>query len=1477
MRTMEKDIEKISGSKRIMAAMMVMTYVFALSPVTVFADSRNEIKVPEVKVEVTEEKSEVLISAENGGSVVLGRAKIEIPAGALKEDTVISITRLKQVSDTGESLYNATAESGGYRFLPAGTKFQKDVTITLPYSAELNSKLQSLDDLYTYFFDVEKKQWIKLERIEVDDKHCLVRSLSTHFTDMINATLTLPESASPVDVNLNSIKNLEAAKPDSHLIKFNPPKANNTGDASFSFDLAVPSGRHGMEPKVSVSFSSGGGNGIMGKGFDVSYGSSITTDTRKGLPDYDKENTYMLDGVLLKKADPDAKGDVIEYKAERESAFNRIIKFGAGTDTNYWEVTDKSGTKRIYGKESAACVGSGKETFTWNLTKVIDVYGNTIDYKYEKDSGYVYPDSIHYTGFNDKEGNYSVKFLYDEGNIRREDVRIDARSREIVSCKKLLTSITTHYNNGPAIRTYKFDYTEGLAKEKMLSKLIVINNADESYEYTFEYEQPKYDTNGKVKYFANGDLWSGNSSVNESSGKSSGGSTNASAGVGFGYYGFDARTTGGITGAASTSTSYTNEQLIDIDGDGRSDRIVQKGNNLFIYKHNQLSNAEFEEEPIKVDISQLSEESFLMNKEKSSTSSFGWNVYGGGGTPYGLASAGYVYSDVNQNGTTEVHTGFYDMDGDGLVDIVTNTREYLHNESRNNNIKFLPKRIDNYPQSVIRSLTDGEIEKFRQAYYIQRPFISWNALYEGKVSLKNISSHTSNFKVKSIYGDKEIQETEHVPIRSGESLYFVPDVGNQPKLEELEKEYIMDITVEYENARLFGRTFELPVYYPESSVYSCPSDLKDIYETCQISNANGASSNGYRLRNNYEQLLTSSERKYLLKSGLFVPGVLTENSFVRLKEYLNNKVSNLNATEENRKKIYIDFSTAYRYSVSDRLFHLVKVPDRSFFENYIKGFVNESNLEEILSAYTQNNVTVDLSEGSAIYKNKLEADYSDELRYDFDNYAIGSSYVKNGSNYLYLGKFDGHKLIVNKDERSLIVSPEFKESITVDELSENECVLNIGDGKYKVKYFLEKKTEFADTISNEEFELFASEYEKKYSNNTLNGGFWEVGTDYSFEEIETKLNHCNVKENSKQNDFIRYVFVKKTIVDDETQKQLITYSRKANDGTETTNKEFQYAEQILKGAMYDLIREKDFPYYDQNNILKDEYRTGKVSAEDVEKLKSLCSKYGIYKFDLIKSEITYSPLGNYEIENGETEILVHRSYLDTELIYRNQKLEFADGKCIFNFTKDFSSENIIDAKKEMLRLYSRYNDKIEVENISVAVKEFLYGGKNNWFYGIWAGSDDEKEHRFTQTALNKLFSAAGEENKYEKYKVVDVSDDEIEKLRGEKEGSIKEQAKQSDFNYGCSLPLKNGHELTGVESRYISEAVYDDNGKLNVQSKLITSAPKLAAGKVKCTRLGGNAYYLIEGFQKRQVLLPIRFKKLKHVVRMLQRVHKYLF
>lgn len=496
MRRISEKTMEVSFCKRIVAIVMMVSYASVISPVSLFAESVTNDTEAKRTVSVKEEKSEVLISAEEGGIVTLGEASIEIPEGALKEDTKISITRLCKVEDTGESLYNAIPHSGGYRFLPAGTKFEKDVTITLPYSSQLNAKPQSLDELYTYFYDTQKKSWIKLERLEVDRENHKVRSLSTHFTDMINATLTMPESASPVDVNLNSIKNLEAAKPDSHLIKFNPPKASNMGDASFSFELAVPAGRRGMQPQISVSYSSGGGNGIMGKGFDVSYGSSITTDTRFGLPNYDTRDTYMLDGILLEEKS--RKENEITYRPLKETSFSRIKRF---MSDNHWEVTDKSGTKRIYAQNKSSCVGSGVETFTWNITKIEDVNNNTVVFEYNNFAeiqgkntyNYVYPTAIYYTGYKNEKGNYNIKFHYDnDGAESRQDVRIDARSKQIVACKKLLTSISTHYGDDEKpIRKYTFTYKEGLAKEKMLTALTVSNNANESYAYTFEYNEPE--------------------------------------------------------------------------------------------------------------------------------------------------------------------------------------------------------------------------------------------------------------------------------------------------------------------------------------------------------------------------------------------------------------------------------------------------------------------------------------------------------------------------------------------------------------------------------------------------------------------------------------------------------------------------------------------------------------------------------------------------------------------------------------------------------------------------------------------------------------------------------------------------------------------------------------------------------------------------------------------------------------------------
>lgn len=754
---------EVKLSKRITAIFVLATYIITSSPALLFAQEIK--KEQDVLAQAPIVKEEVLISAKDGGRVVLGDASIEIPKGALKKDTAISITRLSKVSDTGESLYNATAKSGGYRFLPEGTKFLKDVTITLPYSKELNTKEQALNELYTYFYDTTKKQWIKLERLEVDKEKCVVRSLSTHFTDMINATLTLPESASPVDVNLNSIKNLEAAKPDSHLIKFNSPKMSNMADASFSFELSVPSGRRGIEPSVCVNYSSGSGNGIMGKGFDVTYGSSITTDTRFGLPNYDTNDTYMLDGIELQETS--RRGTTITYRAQKESSFSRIVRYNAGTSLDYWEVTDKSGTKRIYEQNNSSCTGRGTRTFTWNVTKIEDVHANNVIYEYEKSDGYVYPTAIYYTGFDGQKGNYSVCFHYDENGTKRQDIRIDARSKEIISCKKLLTSITTHYKNQEAIRTYSFSYTEGLAKEKMLTSLAVQNNADESYEYTFDYVKPEKDGNGNDIYFAEAKEWENGKAISESGGKSSGTNVHTSAGAGFGFSAIDARGTGGITGSSSSSSGYAKEVLTDIDGDGKCESIVQTGSVLNIYRQNGTGTG-FSQKAQRIDLSKIKENSaaFLMNEESSSTSSFGWNVYGGAGTTHGAASVGYVHSDVNQEGTSKLHTGFYDMDGDGLVDIVTGTNEYLHNDTKEGGaVSFSSRKIINYPETVVKKLDSEALKNYRKSYCLQRPFMAWKSLYDGTVNIRTTHAGSGAVKILAVYGDEKISREDGLAVQ----------------------------------------------------------------------------------------------------------------------------------------------------------------------------------------------------------------------------------------------------------------------------------------------------------------------------------------------------------------------------------------------------------------------------------------------------------------------------------------------------------------------------------------------------------------------------------------------------------------------------------------------------------------------------------------------------------------------------------------
>ena len=358
---------KEEKKKRISAVFAMVVYAFTMVPFGAFADNARLQKNGEQSVHtqnaITQDalnaqglahsnetfenealSSSSLIKASVGGTVKLGKASIVIPAGALEKDTEIKIERLREVADTGERLYNATAGATGYRFLPAGTQFRKEVEINLPYNKTLNVLPQGTDDLLTYYYDTGEEKWVALEKKAVDKDEAIVKSSTTHFTDMINGTLTLPENASPLELNINSIKELEAANPLAGIIQFKMPEANHTGDASISANLDIPQGRRGMQPALVLTYSSGSGNGIVGKGFDLQYGSSITRDTRFGVPKYeDDKDRFMLDGVLLEK-DEKASNSEIEtrYVPLKQEKFERIIHY-KNDKSDYWEVTEQDG------------------------------------------------------------------------------------------------------------------------------------------------------------------------------------------------------------------------------------------------------------------------------------------------------------------------------------------------------------------------------------------------------------------------------------------------------------------------------------------------------------------------------------------------------------------------------------------------------------------------------------------------------------------------------------------------------------------------------------------------------------------------------------------------------------------------------------------------------------------------------------------------------------------------------------------------------------------------------------------------------------------------------------------------------------------------------------------------------------------------------------------------------------------------------
>lgn len=266
--------------------------------------------------------------------------------------------------------------------------------------------------------------------------------------------------------------------------KFSPDLYTGTGN--FTVPLALPSGRNGFQPQLSLVYSTGNGNGPFGLGWSLSI-PGVGRKTSKGVPVYDDtKDTFLLSGAEDLVPVEQLPG-AIRYQPRTEGLFARIHHYH-DTTNNYWEVKSKDGLVSAYGTPGAAGSDQSVVTkptdpsrvFSWKLTRTTDPFGNRIEYLYEHDATHIdgphhwdqsYLSHIRYVDYGDPSNPQflvTVSFLYEDRPDHFSDYRAGFEIRTVRRCTRI--EISTHASADILTRTYHLVYLDqrGFPPEQLL-------------------------------------------------------------------------------------------------------------------------------------------------------------------------------------------------------------------------------------------------------------------------------------------------------------------------------------------------------------------------------------------------------------------------------------------------------------------------------------------------------------------------------------------------------------------------------------------------------------------------------------------------------------------------------------------------------------------------------------------------------------------------------------------------------------------------------------------------------------------------------------------------------------------------------------------------------------------------------------------------------------------------------------------------
>ncbi len=239
-----------------------------------------------------------------------------------------------------------------------------------------------------------------------------------------------------------------------------------TGSASFSYPLQLPPGRLGMEPRLSLNYSSNERrfDGLAGFGWNLPMSSIYRTSDRG------TDQLYALDqftAELNGSAEPLVRIDGATglYGAETETNFTKFERTANG-----WIATDTSGKVYTFGTGAAAQQADPSDpsrVFKWLLERAEDPNGNYMTYTYTQNGGQVYPATIRYTGHTDVDnGLYEIRFALEDRSGPYTEYR---RGFPVITAKHLASVELYRLDTNELIYQYDLGYTPRSAAVQRLT------------------------------------------------------------------------------------------------------------------------------------------------------------------------------------------------------------------------------------------------------------------------------------------------------------------------------------------------------------------------------------------------------------------------------------------------------------------------------------------------------------------------------------------------------------------------------------------------------------------------------------------------------------------------------------------------------------------------------------------------------------------------------------------------------------------------------------------------------------------------------------------------------------------------------------------------------------------------------------------------------------------------------------------------